>query len=65
MNKFIRINEVAEKLSIGKSTAWLWVKQGKLPKPTKLSERVSVWKLSDIENFMAEAAGGNGHQRLS
>lgn len=59
MEKFIRINEVAEKLGIGRSTAWLWVKQNKLPKPIKLSERVSVWKLSDIENFMAEAEGGS------
>jgi predicted DNA-binding transcriptional regulator AlpA len=28
-------------------------KEGKLPAPIKLSERITVWKLSDIEAFVA------------
>jgi len=38
----------------GKSTVWLYAKTGKLPKPIKLSPNVTVWKLSDIEQMLAQ-----------
>lgn len=53
--RFIRVGEVARLLGIGKSTVWLWVSQKRLPAPTKLSPRVAVWRLEDIESFMSEA----------
>lgn len=53
MEKFLRVKDVAEMLSIGKSTIWLYVKTGKFPKPIKLSPGVTVWKLSEIEQFMS------------
>jgi prophage regulatory protein len=37
---------------VGKSTWWLWVKQGKAPQPVKLAEHTTVWRLSDIEAFI-------------
>ena len=52
MEKYLRINEVVEMLSVGKSTVWEWVKESKFPKPIKLSEYVTVWKLSDIEEWV-------------
>ena len=52
MEKYLRINEVVEMLSVGKSTVWEWVKESKFPKPIKLSEHVTVWKLSDIEEWV-------------
>jgi prophage regulatory protein len=48
MKELLRDKEVAEMLSIGRSTVWLYVRDGRLPKPIKLSDRVSVWKVSDI-----------------
>jgi len=51
MKKYLRINEVVGMLSVGKSTVWAWVKESKIPKPIKLSEYVTVWKLSDIEEW--------------
>lgn len=53
MNQYLRDKQVAEMLTIGRSSVWRMAKEGKLPKPIKLSERVSVWKLSDIEAFIA------------
>ena len=41
---YLRVNEVAEMLSIGVSTVWAWVKDNKFPPPIKLSERASVWR---------------------
>lgn len=52
MRELLRDKEVAEMLTIGRSTVWLYVKQGKLPKPIKMSERVSVWCVSDIRAFI-------------
>ena len=52
MEKYLRINEVVEMLSVGKSTVWAWVKESKFTKPIKLSEYVTVWKLSDIEEWV-------------
>ena len=46
--KLIRVPRVMELLGIQKSTVWAWVKSGKIPKGTKLSHKVTVWKESDI-----------------
>ena len=53
MNQYLRDKQVAEMLTIGRSSVWRMAKEGKLPTPIKLSERVTVWKLSDIEAFVA------------
>ncbi len=45
---------IREKLPIGLSTLWLWVAQGKFPKPTKLSSRVSVWRESLVDSVIAD-----------
>ncbi len=51
-NRFLRVGQVADKLGCSKSTVWLWASDGKLPKPKKLSSRVSVWLEADIEAFI-------------
>ena len=48
MKKFLRLPQVAELLGVSKSTVWMYAREGKLPKATKLSPRVSVWKKSDV-----------------
>lgn len=52
MEQYLRDKDVAKMLTIGRSSVWRMAKEGKLPAPIKLSERVSVWKLSDIEAFV-------------
>jgi len=49
---YIRVNEVAEMLSIGVSTIWAWVKVSKFPPPIKLSERCSVWSVKEINDWI-------------
>ncbi len=51
--KYYRAKEVAELLGIGKSTVWLYSKQGKL-KPKKLSSRVTVFSIEDINSLFDE-----------
>ena len=51
-NRYLRVHEVAQMLSINKSTVWAWNKKGDFPKGIKLSERVTVWRLSEIEEWI-------------
>lgn len=52
MGNFLRIKDVMKKTGIAKSTIWLWVSEGKFPKPIKLSSRITVWESNKINNWM-------------
>ncbi len=56
MKKFLRLPQVAELLGVSKSTVWLYAREGKLPKATKLSPRVSVWLESDVMALMEKVS---------
>lgn len=43
-------------LSVSEKTIWQWVKQGKFPKPIKLSANVTVWRLSDVTTWIEAKA---------
>lgn len=36
------------------STLWRWVKDGKFPKPVKLSDRVTAWRSADLRDWLAQ-----------
>ena len=50
--RLLRISEVQQRVSLGKSTIWLWIKQGRFPKGIKLSPSVTVWHESEINSFI-------------
>jgi prophage regulatory protein len=54
-DKYIRVKEVAQLLGLGVSTVWLWARQQKLPQPKRLSNRVTVWRLSEIQDFIEKS----------
>ena len=39
-------------IPVGKSTWWQGVKDGRFPKPVKLGERTSAWRVEDIRNLI-------------
>lgn len=43
-------------IGVSDKTIWLWVKQGKFPKPIRLSDGVTVWRMSDVEAWMQAKA---------
>lgn len=45
---FIRLPAVLQHIPIGKSTWWAGVKSGRYPKPVKLGERITAWRVEDI-----------------
>lgn len=50
---YIRDYDVAKKLGIGKSTVWYLLKEGNFVKPIKLSQSITIWDESEIDEFIA------------
>lgn len=56
----LRAKTASAFLGIGESTFWKWVKEGRLPKGTRLSARCTVWRREDLERFLNQAASEQG-----
>lgn len=50
--RLLRAKEVAGYLGIAVSTLWLWNKQDKIPKPFKLTPSTTVWRHSEIQEYI-------------
>jgi prophage regulatory protein len=48
---FLRLPQVLEILPISKSTWWKGIREGRFPKPVKLSARTSAWSRADIDTL--------------
>lgn len=58
---FVRLNQIVGPngpLPISKSGFWAGVKNGKFPKPLKISPRVTVWRAKDIHDLLREIERG-------
>lgn len=55
--KAINIRQVAEKVSLGKSTIYRMVADGDFPKPFSLGANRTAWLEEDIDAWLATKAG--------
>lgn len=39
-------------VGVSDKTIWQWIKNGEFPAPIKLSDSVTVWRLSDVHAWM-------------
>jgi prophage regulatory protein len=60
-SKLLRIEDVSDLSTLGKSTINLWVVQGKFPKPIRLSSTLKVWRLTDVTEWIEAAMEGEGN----
>jgi prophage regulatory protein len=56
LQKFYRINQLVDILSVSKSTIYLWVQQGHFPQPRKIGKNTSVWSEDSIQTWIDEKA---------
>ena len=49
--KLIRIEDVAQKTTLAKSTIWLKISQGDFIRPTRIGG-ISLWKESDVDAWI-------------
>lgn len=50
--KYMRATQLVKHLGIGKSTLYYYIKENKIPKGKKLSERVVVFEVSEVEKAL-------------
>lgn len=56
-DRLIPDKEVARLLGASRSWPWKLARDGKFPKPIKLSERCTRWRLSDVQAWMQDPQG--------
>lgn len=54
---FLREKQVRKLIPVAHSTLWAWVRAGKFPAPLKLSDRITVWRGSDVQAFIKQNGG--------
>lgn len=60
-SRFARDTEASQYFRIGRSTLWLWVRtKPGFPQPLKLGERVTLFDLNEIENFLRSQSNKGG-----
>ena len=47
--RYLRLPQVLDRIPVSKSTWWAGVRDGRFPKPIKLSPRITVWLETDID----------------
>jgi len=52
--RLIDIKEVSDITGLKRSTIYKWMNEGKFPKPLKLGEKASRWKLSSILDWISK-----------
>lgn len=57
LSAIVGANSLDGKLPVSKATIWRWVRQGRFPKPFKLGDRVTVWDMDEVENFISKQSG--------
>lgn len=51
---FLRLSQVLRFYPVSRATWYNGVRDGKYPKPVKLAERISAWRVSDIKRLIEE-----------
>lgn len=57
VTSFLREKQVRKLIPVAHSTLWAWVRSGKFPPPLKLSDRITVWRNSDVQAFIKQNGG--------
>ena len=52
----VRAREGAQVLRISRATFWRYVKLGLLPRGIRLTPRCTVWRMADLDAFVARQA---------
>ncbi len=47
---YLRATQAAARYGIGRSTFWLYVKEGKLPPPICFGPRIRFWKVEELDH---------------
>ena len=57
MEKLVKMREITEQTNLSKYTVLKLVEANRFPKPIVLTERMSVWKESEVQKFINDPEG--------
>ena len=60
---YVRIDVVTRIIPVAPRTIWHWVAAGRFPRPIKLGDNVTAWRVEDLRRFLATAGTGGEVQR--
>ena len=55
-DRFVRAKECSKFFSIGKSTWWRWVNEGRVSPGMLLGPRIRVWQMSELKKLARQIA---------
>jgi prophage regulatory protein len=55
---YLNARQVADRYYVSTDTIWRWSRNGKMPKPVKLSPGSTRWRLSDLTKHEAQMSVG-------
>lgn len=58
-NGYIRQRELLTLIPFSAATLWRKVKAGTFVQPVKLSERITAWKLAEVQSWLKAQESGN------
>lgn len=51
---FVKQPQILQVVPISASSLWRWVRDGMFPRPIKLSDHCSVWRVADVRQWMQQ-----------
>lgn len=61
--QLVRPKEVMQRLGLSRSTLYQYVKDGKFPRPFRISERATGWRLEQIEDYVRRRERFSGRSK--
>lgn len=56
---FMRLRDVLQVIPVSKTTWWKGVQEGRFPKPVRLTERTTAWRVEDIRELIDSLSASN------
>lgn len=57
---FVRLPTILRVFPVSRSHWWAGVREGRFPKPVKLSDRCTAWRAEDIRDLISRVAAARG-----
>lgn len=54
IQKYGRARDCAARYGVAISTWWRWLKEGRIPQPCRLGDRVLIWELDQLDRILTE-----------
>ena len=58
--RFLRVSEVQARTSLGRSTIYRWMAEGRFPRPVRLSARVVRWVEAEVDAWTGKRVTESG-----